>query len=106
MGSQAKAEAQSIAVKAQAEADRAKLLAATPLGEKLALLNVYGSVVAKSNEGVEKVVYMDPSLVNTGSPMSLLTVQALKEELSKLQSSKSVVPKSDKYRTFFVWTMF
>eukprot|EP00928_Gymnodinium_smaydae_P034094 TRINITY_DN24242_c0_g2_i1.p1 TRINITY_DN24242_c0_g2~~TRINITY_DN24242_c0_g2_i1.p1 ORF type:complete len:204 (+),score=64.37 TRINITY_DN24242_c0_g2_i1:186-797(+) len=84
---QAEAEAQAIRLKAQAEAERAKLLAAVPLGEKLALLDVYAEVVKKSNEGVEKVVYVDPTTTQAGNPLSLLTLQSLQKDLATLDSS-------------------
>merc|ERR1712062_594755 len=54
--------------KAEAEGDRAKLLGSTNLGEKLSVLEVYGEMVKKSNEGVKKVVYVDPSTTQAGNP--------------------------------------
>jgi len=82
----AKAEAEAISLKARAEAERAQLLAQTPLGEKLSLLEVYGDVVKRSNEGVEKVVYMDPSATSAGNPLALLTMQSLQKDLSQLST--------------------
>jgi len=84
MISQAKAEAEAIAMKAKAEAERAKLLAATPLGEKLSLLEIYGDVVKQSNEGVQKIVYVDPTTTQAGNPFSLLTLQTLQKDLVQL----------------------
>merc|ERR1712204_12341 len=97
---QAQAEADSVRLKAQAEADavkihaeafisqakaeRAKLLAATPLGEKLSLLEVYGDVVKQSNEGVQRIVYVDPTTTQAGNPFSLLTLQTLQKDLAEL----------------------
>jgi len=82
----AKAEAEAISLKAKAEAHRAELLAKTPLGEKLSLLEVYGDVVKRSNEGVEKVVYMDPSTTSAGNPLALLTMQSLQRDLTQLST--------------------
>mmetsp|Transcript_68680 Transcript_68680/g.159250 ORF Transcript_68680/g.159250 Transcript_68680/m.159250 type:complete len:732 (-) Transcript_68680:133-2328(-) len=85
--SRAKAEAEAISLKAQAEANRAKMLAATPLGEKLSLLEVYAGMVKSSNEGVNKVVYVDPTTTQAGNPLSLLTLQSLQKDLAQLGSS-------------------
>jgi len=82
--SRARAEAEGITLKAKAEGERAKLLAETPLGEKLSLLEIYGDVVKKSNEGVEKVVYVDPTTTQAGNPFSLLTLQSLNQDLTQL----------------------
>jgi len=84
--SRAKAEAEAISTKAKAEAERARLLAATPLGEKLSLLEIYGDVVKSSNEGVQKVVYVDPTTTQAGNPFSLLTLQTLQKDLVQLGS--------------------
>lgn len=80
----ARAEAEAIKLKAQAEGERARLLATTPLGEKLSLLEIYGDMVKKSNEGVEKVVYVDPTVTAAGNPLSLLTLQSLQKDISQL----------------------
>lgn len=88
--SQAKAEAEAITLKAKAEADRAKLLAATPLGERMTLLEIYGDVVKKSNEGVNKVVYVDPTTTQAGNPLALLTLQSLQKDLAQLGGGAKV----------------
>jgi regulator of protease activity HflC (stomatin/prohibitin superfamily) len=85
--SEAKARADAIKLKASAESDRAKQLAATPLGEKLALLDIYSGVVKASNDGVEKVVYVDPTTTSANNPFALLTLQSLNRDLSALGSS-------------------
>jgi regulator of protease activity HflC (stomatin/prohibitin superfamily) len=85
--SEAKARADGIKLKASAESDRAKQLAATPLGEKLALLDIYSGVVKASNDGVQKVVYVDPTTTSANNPFALLTLQSLNRDLSALGSS-------------------
>ena len=81
------AEAEGIRVRADAEAERAKKLA-TPLGEKLSLLNVYADVVKASNEGVSKVVYVDPTTTQAANPLGLLTLQSLQSDLAGLTGEK------------------
>lgn len=78
-----RAEAESIKLKAAAEAERAKLIAATDLGKQEALLSIYSDMVIKSNSGVEKVVYLDPS-VNKDSPFALSSMQNLNNDLHSL----------------------
>lgn len=85
--SEAKAQAEAIREKAKAESERAQLLASTTLGEKLALLDIYGEVVKSSNQGVEKVVYVDPSTTQAGNPFGLLTLQSLNRDLTCLSTS-------------------
>merc|ERR1719277_532224 len=83
----AEAEAEAIRTKARAEAERAELLSKTPLGSQLALLELWSSTVEKSNEGVSKVVYCDPSVqlaAGGGNPLSLLGLSNLQGELDKL----------------------
>ena len=72
---------------AQAEGERAKLLSATPLGEKLSLLQIYGEVVKTSNEGVSKVVYVDPTTTQAGNPMALLTLHSLQKDIAQLEGA-------------------
>ena len=84
---EANAEAEGIRVRADAEAERAKKLA-TPLGEKLSLLNVYADVVKASNEGVSKVVYVDPTTTQAANPLGLLTLQSLQSDLAGLTGEK------------------
>eukprot|EP00927_Polykrikos_kofoidii_P024462 TRINITY_DN2223_c1_g2_i1.p1 TRINITY_DN2223_c1_g2~~TRINITY_DN2223_c1_g2_i1.p1 ORF type:complete len:746 (-),score=107.45 TRINITY_DN2223_c1_g2_i1:48-2285(-) len=84
--SEAKARAEGIRLKACAEADRAKQLADTPLGERLALLDIYSGVVKASNSGVEKVVYVDPATTSANNPFALLTLQSLNRDLAALGS--------------------
>jgi regulator of protease activity HflC (stomatin/prohibitin superfamily) len=85
--SEAKAMAESTRLKASAEAERASLLASTPLGEKLALLDVYSGAVKASNDGVEKVVYVDPSTTSASNPFALLTLQSLNRDLTSLKAT-------------------
>merc|ERR1711972_1293768 len=85
----AEAEAEAIRIKAQAESERAEMLSKTPLGSQLALLSVWAETVQKSNEGISKVVYCDPSVqlaAGGGNPLSLLGLSGLPEELQKLSS--------------------
>lgn len=79
----ADAEAKGITLRADAESMKATALSTTPLGEKLALLNVYGEVVKSSNNGVDKVVYVDPSTTQGGNPFGLLTLQSLQGDVRK-----------------------
>jgi regulator of protease activity HflC (stomatin/prohibitin superfamily) len=83
----AKANAEAIKATAQAEAERAKALSATPLGEKLCLLEIYAEAIKKSNEGVSKVVYVDPSTTSNGNPLGLLTLQSLQADLAHFSAS-------------------
>merc|ERR1712046_2290 len=83
----AEAEAAAIRTKAQAEAERAALLSKTPLGSQLALLELWAGTVEKSNEGISKVVYCDPSVqlaAGGGNPLSLMGLNNLQGELDKL----------------------
>merc|ERR1712066_855551 len=83
----AEAEAEGIRTKAKAEAERAELLAKTPLGSQLALLEMWSGTVQKSNEGISKVVYCDPSVqlaAGGGNPLGLLGLGQLQGELDKL----------------------
>jgi len=90
----AEAEAAAIELKATAEAKRAKQLAETPLGSQLALLELYTEMGAKSNEGVEKVVYCDLKSNNAGV-LGMPSLEALSRDLQGLQSiGVSVAPKS------------
>merc|ERR1719352_1705413 len=85
----AEAEAAAIRTKAVAEAERAKLLSETPLGAQLALLELWAGTVEKSNEGISKVVYCDPSVqmaAGGGNPLGLLGLNNLQGELSKLSN--------------------
>jgi len=86
--SQAEADAEGIRVRSEAEADRAEKLGATSLGEKVALLNIYADVVKASNDGVSKVVYVDPSTTQAANPLGLLTLQSLQNDLTGLGASK------------------
>jgi regulator of protease activity HflC (stomatin/prohibitin superfamily) len=85
----AEAEAQAIRTKAEAEAERARLLSQTPLGAQLALLELWSGTVERSNEGISKVVYCDPSVqlaAGGGNPLGLLGLNNLQGELSKLSN--------------------
>lgn len=79
----AKAEAEAIRLKAAAEAERAKLLSQTALGKQQSLLEIYADMVKVSNEGVDKVVYMDPS-VNRDSPFTMGSLNGLNRDLHSL----------------------
>ena len=79
----AKAQAEAIRLKAAAEAQRAELLSNTPLGTQEALLSVYSQMVVESNKGVEKIVYLDPS-VNRESPFALGSLANLNMDLHSL----------------------
>mmetsp|Transcript_30675 Transcript_30675/g.73586 ORF Transcript_30675/g.73586 Transcript_30675/m.73586 type:complete len:230 (-) Transcript_30675:167-856(-) len=76
----AKAEAEALRLKAAAEAERASLLSQTPLGQQEALFQIYADMVKSSNEGVDKVVYMDPS-VNKDSTFALGSLNGLNRDL-------------------------
>merc|ERR1711959_844608 len=85
----AEAEAAGIRTKAKAEAERAELLSKTPLGSQLALLELWSGTVERSNEGISKVVYCDPSVqlaAGGGNPLSLLGLGQLQGELGNLAS--------------------
>ena len=79
----AKAEAEAIRLKAVAESERAKLLSATTLGQQESLLGIYSDMVKESNAGVNKVIYMDPS-VNRDSPFALGSLDSLNRDLHSL----------------------
>jgi regulator of protease activity HflC (stomatin/prohibitin superfamily) len=79
----AKAEAEAIRLKADAEADRAEKLSRTKLGMQEALLGLYSNIVIESNKGVEKVIYMDPS-INRESPFAIGSLQNLNYDLHSL----------------------
>merc|ERR1712038_1146976 len=79
----AKAEAEAIRLKAEAEAERAALLSNTKLGQQQSMLEIYAEMVKTSNEGVQKVVYMDPS-VNRDSPFALGSLDTLNRDLHSL----------------------
>jgi len=85
----AQAEAEAIELKAAAEAKRARMLAETPLGAQLALLSTYSEMAAKSNEGVEKVVYCDLQTSNIGV-LGLPTLANLGRDLEQLQQVNSI----------------
>jgi uncharacterized membrane protein YqiK len=79
----AKAEAEAIRLKAAAEAERARMLSETVLGQQQALLAQYTEMVIGSNQGVEKVVYLDPS-INRNSPFALGSLNNLNMDLHSL----------------------
>mmetsp|Transcript_94923 Transcript_94923/g.142194 ORF Transcript_94923/g.142194 Transcript_94923/m.142194 type:complete len:813 (+) Transcript_94923:55-2493(+) len=79
----AKAEAEAIRMKAVAEAERADLLSQTVLGQQQSLLEIYSDMVKSSNEGVNKVIYMDPS-VNRDSPFAMASLDGLNRDLQSL----------------------
>jgi regulator of protease activity HflC (stomatin/prohibitin superfamily) len=79
----ARAEAEAIELRAAAEAERAEVLSRTALGQQEALLSQYKDMVIQSNSGVEKVIYLDPS-VNRDSPFALGSLQNLNNDLHSL----------------------
>mmetsp|Transcript_137 Transcript_137/g.357 ORF Transcript_137/g.357 Transcript_137/m.357 type:complete len:821 (+) Transcript_137:115-2577(+) len=79
----ARAEAEAIRLKAAAEAERAALLSKTNLGQQQCLFEIYADMVKTSNEGVDKVVYLDPS-VNKNSPFALGSLDGLNRDLHSL----------------------
>jgi len=79
----AEAEAKAIGLKAKAEAERAEVLSRTSLGKQEALLSVYSDMVVNSNKGVEKVVYLDPT-VSRESPFALSSLHNLNQDLHSL----------------------
>mmetsp|Transcript_15855 Transcript_15855/g.43868 ORF Transcript_15855/g.43868 Transcript_15855/m.43868 type:complete len:813 (-) Transcript_15855:27-2465(-) len=79
----AKAEAEAIRLKASAEAKRAKLLSETSLGQQQCLFEIYADMVKSSNEGVNKVVYLDPS-INKDSPFALGSLDGLNRDMHSL----------------------
>jgi regulator of protease activity HflC (stomatin/prohibitin superfamily) len=81
----AKATAEAIRLKAAAEAQRAEMLSNTNLGQQEALLAIYKDMVVQSNSGVEKIVYMDPS-VNRDSPFALGSLNNLNMDLHALST--------------------
>lgn len=81
----AKAEAEAIRLKAAAEAQRAEMLSRTNLGQQEALLSIYSDMVCKSNAGVNKIVYLDPS-VNRDSPFALGSLNNLNMDLHALST--------------------
>eukprot|EP00929_Paragymnodinium_shiwhaense_P031010 TRINITY_DN1746_c0_g1_i3.p1 TRINITY_DN1746_c0_g1~~TRINITY_DN1746_c0_g1_i3.p1 ORF type:complete len:761 (+),score=192.05 TRINITY_DN1746_c0_g1_i3:72-2354(+) len=87
---EAEAEAEGIRLKAKAEAERAKVVSETPLGEKLALLDVYSGAVKSANEGVEKVVYMDPAASPAQNPFALLTLQSMQNDLRAVTAATDI----------------
>lgn len=90
----ANAEAEAIRTKAKAEAERAQLLSQTPLGAQLALLSVWSETVEKSNEGVSKVVYCDPSvqMAAGGNPLGLMGLGSLQTDLNRLSTLGTTAP--------------
>jgi len=70
-------------LKAAAEAERAELLSQTSLGKQQSLFEIYADMVKASNQGVSKVVYMDPS-VNTNSPFTMASLDGLNRDLHSL----------------------
>merc|ERR1712183_274084 len=78
-----KAEAEAIKMKAMAEAERAEMLSRTDLGQQQALLTIYSDMVINSNQGVEKVIYLDQT-VNKDSPFALSSLNNLNRDLHSL----------------------
>jgi uncharacterized membrane protein YqiK len=76
----ARAEAEALRLKAAAEAERAELLSQTALGQQEALFQIYADMLKKSNEGVNKVVYLDPS-INKDSTFALGSLDGLNRDL-------------------------
>lgn len=91
----AKAEAEAIRLKAAAEAERAKLLSQTKLGQQQSMLGIYADMIKSSNEGVNKVVYMDPS-VNRDSPFALGSLDGLNRDMHALSKVGIITNTMDK----------
>jgi len=70
----AEAEAKAIEVKAAAERKRAEELSATPLGEKLALMNVQAQMVTSALQGVQKIIYLPSNANLAQSPLQLFGI--------------------------------
>lgn len=88
----AEAEAEGIRIKSQAEAERADLLSKTPLGKQMALLDRWAGTVEKSNEGISKVVYCDPSVqfaAGGGNPLGMLGLKSLQEGAGESKAIKA-----------------
>jgi len=81
----AKAEAEAIRLKAAAEAQRAEMLSRSNLGQQESLLAIYSDMVVRSNNGVDKIVYLDPS-VNRDSPFALGSLNNLNMDLHALST--------------------
>jgi regulator of protease activity HflC (stomatin/prohibitin superfamily) len=82
----AKAEAESIRLVSEAESKRAHQLSETALGQQQALLQVYADMVKESNQGIEKIVYMDPTLAQNGSAFSMAALSNLNRDLQMLNT--------------------
>jgi hypothetical protein len=70
-------------MKAAAEAERAEVLSRTALGQQESLLAIYSEMVSNSNKGVQKVIYMDPT-VKKDSPFALGSLNDLNRDLHSL----------------------
>ncbi|CAJ1965915.1 unnamed protein product [Cylindrotheca closterium] len=90
----AKAEAEALRLKAAAEAERATLLSQTRLGQQEALFQIYADMVKSSNEGVDKVVYLDPS-INKDSTFALGSLDGLNRDLHALSKLGMVAETMD-----------
>jgi uncharacterized membrane protein YqiK len=55
----AKTTAEAIHLKAAAEVKQAEMLSQTSLGQQESLLGIYSDMVVHSNNGMEKILYMD-----------------------------------------------
>ena len=72
---------------AEAEARRNELLAQTEIGQQISLLNIYAEIVKKSAEGVDKIVYCDPSVTaGGGNAFALPSLNNLNRDLHALTS--------------------
>merc|ERR1712196_232531 len=69
---------------AEAEAMRAEMLSRTALGQQTSLLEIYANMIAKSQEGVEKVIYCDPTLQQAGTALTLPALANLNRDLHML----------------------
>jgi len=70
----AEAEARAIELRAAAERKRAEELSATPLGEKLALMNVQSAMVTSSLQGVQKIIYLPSNASLAQAPLQLFGI--------------------------------
>lgn len=80
----ARAEAEATRLVAEAESKRAHQLSETALGQQQALLAMYADMVKESNKGIEKIVYMDPTLAQNGNPFNMSGLANINRDLQML----------------------
>jgi len=60
------------------------MLSKTTIGQQRALLDRYCDMMQKTNAGVEKIIYCDPTLQQNGSAFALPALQNLNRDLQML----------------------